>query len=243
MQSPRNAGQTLVKCPERSTTCMQSAERRADAAASDRAVHQLREEILGGEYVPGDRLGEVELAEPLGVSRTPVREALRRLAAEGLVEQHRQPGRPGGRVPAEELRRIFEIRARVEGAVAPDAAEPATDGRLDRLRALATVLKEHSGPAGWRSCTGSTASSTACSSGWPAAPSLHRAPQPLIHARCWSHLHLPRRAPAAAASPTTSRSSPRCGPATATGPRRSCARTCYNARATLLGPAPDRRRL
>ncbi|MEU4836367.1 winged helix-turn-helix domain-containing protein, partial [Streptosporangium sp. NPDC023615] len=49
-------------------------------------VDDLRGLILAGQYVPGDRLGEAELAETLGVSRTPVREALRRLQAEGLVE-------------------------------------------------------------------------------------------------------------------------------------------------------------
>ena len=56
------------------------------ATSAQRAAGALRELILRGEFATGTRLGEVELAERLGVSRTPVREALTRLAAEGLVE-------------------------------------------------------------------------------------------------------------------------------------------------------------
>lgn len=113
-------------------------------AASDRAVDQLRERILGGEYVPGERLAEVELAEKLGVSRTPVREALRRLAAEGLVDITANKGARVVEYPRTDLERIFEIRARVEGMSARIAAETATESDIDRLEEIATVLKDHS---------------------------------------------------------------------------------------------------
>jgi DNA-binding GntR family transcriptional regulator len=113
-------------------------------AASDRAVNQLRERILGGEYVPGERLAEVELAEKLGVSRTPVREALRRLAAEGLVDITANKGARVVEYPRTDLERIFEIRARVEGLSARIAAETATGADIDRLEHIATVLKDHS---------------------------------------------------------------------------------------------------
>src|SRR5689334_3077689 len=113
-------------------------------AASDRAVNQLRERILGGEYVPGERLAEVELAEKLGVSRTPVREALRRLAAEGLVDITANKGARVVEYPRTDLERIFEIRARVEGMSARIAAETATTADIDRLEEIATVLKDHS---------------------------------------------------------------------------------------------------
>ncbi|WP_255780380.1 GntR family transcriptional regulator [Dactylosporangium sp. AC04546] len=113
-------------------------------AASERAVEQLRERILGGEYAPGERLGEVDLAEKLGVSRTPVREALRRLSAEGLVELTTNKGARVVEYPREDLDHIFEIRARLEGLAARAAATTASAADLDRLDAIATELKEHS---------------------------------------------------------------------------------------------------
>ncbi|GGM06733.1 GntR family transcriptional regulator [Dactylosporangium sucinum] len=113
-------------------------------AASDRAVEQLRERILGGEYAPGERLGEVDLAEKLGVSRTPVREALRRLSAEGLVELATNKGARVAEYPREDLDHIFEIRARVEGLAARAAATTASAADIDRLDTIATELKEHS---------------------------------------------------------------------------------------------------
>jgi DNA-binding GntR family transcriptional regulator len=113
-------------------------------AASDRAVNQLRDRILGGEYVPGERLAEVELAEKLGVSRTPVREALRRLAAEGLVDITANKGARVVEYPRTDLERIFEIRSRVEGLSARIAAETATESDIDRLEHIATVLRDHS---------------------------------------------------------------------------------------------------
>jgi DNA-binding GntR family transcriptional regulator len=116
----------------------------AMTAASDRAVDQLRERILGGEYTPGERLAEVELAEKLGVSRTPVREALRRLAAEGLVDITTNKGARVIDYPRADLERIFEIRARVEGLSARVAAELATTADIDRLDHIATVLRDHS---------------------------------------------------------------------------------------------------
>ncbi len=109
--------------------------------ASDSAVDGVRGLILRGEYAPGDRLGEVELAETLGVSRTPVREALRQLAAEGLVEL--VPNK-GARVIAwtpGELEQVFELRAQVEGFAAHQAALRATD---DDIAHLAELAEAHS---------------------------------------------------------------------------------------------------
>jgi DNA-binding GntR family transcriptional regulator len=112
-------------------------------AASDRAMHQLRERILGGEYGPGERLGEVEIAEKLGLSRTPVREALRRLAVEGLVDITTNKGARVVEYPPQDLEYIFRIRAHVEGLAARAAAETASTAEIDRLEHIATVLKDH----------------------------------------------------------------------------------------------------
>jgi DNA-binding GntR family transcriptional regulator len=82
--------------------------------AADRAYSTLRGGILDGRYGSGERLGEIEIADELGLSRTPVREALRRLGSEGLVEvlPHR-----GSRVrtwTAQDLDETYELRARLD---------------------------------------------------------------------------------------------------------------------------------
>ncbi|MEU4512166.1 GntR family transcriptional regulator [Nonomuraea wenchangensis] len=109
------------------------------------AVDDLRSLILSGQYAPGDRLAEVELAELLGVSRTPVREALRRLAAEGLVELVANKGARVVEYPRDDLESIFELRARIEGLAARQAALAATPEDADRLHAIAVELREHAG--------------------------------------------------------------------------------------------------
>lgn len=104
--------------------------------AVDRAEDALRDLILSGDLGPGDRLGEVELAAALGMSRTPVREALRRLSNQGLVDVE---SNKGARVTAwsdAELEQVFVLRAQLEGLAAAATARRATDeqiGHLDRL--------------------------------------------------------------------------------------------------------------
>lgn len=96
----------------------------------------VRDLILRGEFPPGSRLGEAELAERLGVSRTPVREALGRLAAEGLVELVPHRGARVVRWSAAELDGVFELRAALEPqltALAVPAATPADADALERL--------------------------------------------------------------------------------------------------------------
>jgi DNA-binding GntR family transcriptional regulator len=107
--------------------------------ANDSAVDGVRGLILRGEYAPGARLGEVELADALGVSRTPVREALRQLAAEGLVELVPNKGARVVAWTADELEQVFELRAQVEGFAAHQAALHATDDDVDRLAELAAA--------------------------------------------------------------------------------------------------------
>ncbi|WP_214403092.1 GntR family transcriptional regulator [Pseudonocardia lacus] len=105
--------------------------------ASERAVGELRELILHGAFPAGARLGEVELAERLGVSRTPVREALARLSAEGLVEI--APNR-GARVTSwtvAELEAVFELRAVLEPRLTALAVPRATTADADALDELA----------------------------------------------------------------------------------------------------------
>jgi DNA-binding GntR family transcriptional regulator len=105
--------------------------------SAERAVGELREVILRGELPSGARLGEVELAERLGVSRTPVREALSRLAAEGLVQIVPNRGARVATWTVEELEGVFELRALLEPELTALAVPQATEADADALDALA----------------------------------------------------------------------------------------------------------
>ncbi len=86
------------------------------------AYEKLRGQILSGERVHGERLTEVDVADDLGISRTPVREALRRLAAEGLVDVSLNRGASVARWGSADLQEIFDLRTILES----DAAKRAT---------------------------------------------------------------------------------------------------------------------
>jgi DNA-binding GntR family transcriptional regulator len=91
--------------------------------ASDRAYEVLRDEILQWRLAPGTVLGEVEQAARLGVSRTPLREALSRLSAEGLVEAQSGRGLVVSSADVSDVRGLFELREALETAAAALAAE------------------------------------------------------------------------------------------------------------------------
>ena len=86
-------------------------------------VERLREHILAGRLAPGSRLVECELTARFSVSRGPVREALRRLAAEGLIEHLPHRGALVRRLSARAIRELFQIRAEMESLAARLAAE------------------------------------------------------------------------------------------------------------------------
>lgn len=91
--------------------------------ASDRAYRMLREQIIEWELEPGTVLGEVEQAARLGVSRTPLREALSRLAADGLVASQAGRGLVVTAVSIDDIAELFEARQALEQRVASLAAE------------------------------------------------------------------------------------------------------------------------
>ena len=105
--------------------------------ASERAHVALREAILRGELAAGAHLGEVELAERLGVSRTPVREALSRLASEGLVEVLPHRGARVVTFSPDDLDGIFDVRLALEPRATGRAAGRATADDLAALDDLA----------------------------------------------------------------------------------------------------------
>lgn len=108
------------------------------AATRQRVRDELRERILAGRLKPGDRLVERELAEDLGVSRVPVREAIRSLEAEGFLavqSPRRIVVRQLARTDVEEL---FDVREALEGLAAGLAAERAGKAELRALERLLT---------------------------------------------------------------------------------------------------------
>jgi DNA-binding GntR family transcriptional regulator len=94
---------------------------------ADAAYERLRALVLGGDVAPGARLGQVELAERLGISRTPVREALRRLSGEGLVDFHPNRGFRVADLGLDAVLRRLEVRAILEPGIARLAAERHAD--------------------------------------------------------------------------------------------------------------------
>ena len=83
-------------------------------SARDRAYQGIRAGILKGDFPPGSFIEEAMACEVTGVSRSPVREALNRLAAEGYLELHRRRGAMVRRLSATELRDLYEVRLMVE---------------------------------------------------------------------------------------------------------------------------------
>jgi len=106
------------------------------ARLSASAYHELRSQILSGQYSHGEHLAEEEIAEALGISRTPVREALRRLAAEGLVEVTPNRGANVAQWSTEELREIFTLRAMLESYAVERAVVRATREDLIQLEII-----------------------------------------------------------------------------------------------------------
>ena len=105
--------------------------------ASDRAYNALRDEIVGWELPPGTVLAEVEQSQRLGISRTPLREALARLTADGLVAPQAGRGLVVTDVSLENIRELFEVRRALEEQAARLAAER---GKTEVFEALEREL-------------------------------------------------------------------------------------------------------
>jgi len=102
--------------------------------ASVAATELIRAAIVEGRLQPGQRLKEEELARELGISRTPVREALLFLQAEGLVESEPNRGATVRAYATAEIEDMYELRALLEGHAAHRAATRISEGDLGRLR-------------------------------------------------------------------------------------------------------------
>ncbi|MCF7935554.1 MAG: GntR family transcriptional regulator [Synergistales bacterium] len=104
----------------------------------------LREAIFRGELEAGDHLVETELAERMGVSRTPVREALRRLEAEALVEHVPRKGVVVAGVTEDTIIEVYSIREALETLAITFSKDQATEKELARLDELVEEARRHS---------------------------------------------------------------------------------------------------
>ena len=100
----------------------------------------IREAIRNGVLAPGDRLMEIQLAEELGVSRTPVREAIRKLEQEGYVITMPRRGTYVADISIRDVNEVFEIRISLDSLASGLAAERITDEELDRLQRLLVMI-------------------------------------------------------------------------------------------------------
>ncbi|GFO86346.1 MULTISPECIES: GntR family transcriptional regulator [Anaerostipes] len=105
----------------------------------DVVFNTLRQAIITGEFAPGERLMEIALANRLGVSRTPVREAIRKLELEGLVVMIPRKGAEVAKITEKDLRDVLEVRSSLEELAAELAAERMNDEVKEKLE---KALKE-----------------------------------------------------------------------------------------------------
>ena len=110
----------------------------------DVVFRTLRDSILKGDLQPGERLMEIHLANQLGVSRTPVREAIRMLEQEGLAVTIPRRGAQVARMTEKDLQDVLEIRDALDELAVTNACQNITPDDLDELRASVARFKEAS---------------------------------------------------------------------------------------------------
>jgi DNA-binding GntR family transcriptional regulator len=119
------------------------------ARLSDAVYETLLEAILSGRMAPGTIVSEVALAKQLDVSRTPVHDALKQLAKDGLVDQQANHRAVIATFTPEDVRDIFEMRILLEGEAARRAATRLDRPTVARLRNTADALRKTRNKPGW----------------------------------------------------------------------------------------------
>lgn len=107
-----------------------------DVPLRDEVFNTLRKAILNGDLVPGQRLMEIALSEKLGVSRTPVREAIKRLEAEGLVVIIQRKGAEVAGISGSQLRDVLEVRLALEELAGELACKRISDEDIEQLKSI-----------------------------------------------------------------------------------------------------------
>jgi DNA-binding GntR family transcriptional regulator len=115
----------------------------------DRAYAQLRDSVIDGGLRPGEPLYEIHLAERLGMSRTPVREALKVLARDGYLEELPSRGYTVPRRSLDDLREFFELREVLESSAARYAALRATRTEVEQLERICSRYEKEKDDEKW----------------------------------------------------------------------------------------------
>ena len=108
----------------------------------DVVFNTLRKAILRGNLEPGERLREIHLADKLGVSRTPIREAIRKLELEGLVVMIPRKGAVVAEITEKSLRDVLEVRRALEALAVRLACEKILDAEVEELKVAAERFEE-----------------------------------------------------------------------------------------------------
>jgi DNA-binding GntR family transcriptional regulator len=115
----------------------------AQALLGDVAYNAVREAIQEGNFKSGDRISEYKIAEWLGISRTPAREALQRLENEGLLTAHPRRGLVVASIDDDAFDQLYAVRELLEGAAAAMAAKNATEAEIAKLGQLVESQATH----------------------------------------------------------------------------------------------------
>ena len=107
----------------------------------ERIVEFVKDSITNGRLRPGERVPEHEIAESLGISRTPIREAFRQLETEGFITVMPRKGAVVSPITAKDVREFYAIKSLLEGYAARQACAKFTDKDIKRLRALNRQIK------------------------------------------------------------------------------------------------------
>lgn len=109
----------------------------------DIVIEEIRELILTGKLAPGDRLLQDELAEKFNISQTPIREALRVLEAEGVLEHEPHKGVRVAEISISELSEIYQIRAELESLAIREASQKVTTDDIILLKSLIETMNNY----------------------------------------------------------------------------------------------------
>lgn len=123
---------------------MPHAEKKVPAA--EQAYRTIRAAIVSGDLSEGARLVEERLSEDLGLSRTPIRDAIRRLTLEGFIERHEGYNTRVATFPVDEMEQTFHIRQFLESYAAERAARLATEDDISAIRALSDEISRLTPP-------------------------------------------------------------------------------------------------